>query len=182
MLAGGGCATIGICGSGKEELQISGSAPSCGASEQISGTSQHPHEGSHRPRFPNLYPAHSRAAVPPRPMETCKSHPVAVPVDTSRASAQGTKPAWSTAGLPTHRAPEGRGPSVCQPQTCAGTSGVPCPGANEEEGIPMACAVVPSITVTSPSPDRKHRGLAVKQELQLSPIQASSQSSILNAR
>jgi len=33
-LAGGGCATTGTCGSGKEELRVSGSAPSRGAGEQ----------------------------------------------------------------------------------------------------------------------------------------------------
>lgn len=46
----------------------------------------------------------------------------------------------------------------------------------------MACAVVPSITVASPGPDRRHQGLAVKQELQLSPIRTSSQSSITHVR
>lgn len=41
---------MGICASGREELPVSGSAPSHGAGELVSGMSQQPHEGSHRPR------------------------------------------------------------------------------------------------------------------------------------
>lgn len=48
-LAGGGCATTGIWGSGKEERQVSASAPPCGAREQRSHNTPAAQSSPHTP-------------------------------------------------------------------------------------------------------------------------------------
>lgn len=72
----------------------------------------------------------------PHPTETCRSHPVAVPIDMNMASTQGTKPAWSTAALPILHAPSGvpqghRPNCLSAADLCRGFRG-PSPRANEE--------------------------------------------------